>query len=153
VNKITKAMTKFEQEFERKPSADELAELVNELPEKITDSLRASGRHVSVDAPFVEGEENSLLDVMTNPDSPMADKGLVSESLSTEIDRALGVLNEREKQIIERSFGINNQPEMTLEEIGETFGLTRERVRQIREKAIRKLRAGSRNSLLRSYLG
>ena len=153
VNKITKAMTKFEQEFERKPSADELAELVNELPEKISDSLRASGRHVSVDAPFIEGEENSLLDVMTNPDSPMADKGLVSESLSTEIDRALGVLNEREKQIIERSFGINNQPEMTLEEIGETFGLTRERVRQIREKAIRKLRAGSRNSLLRSYLG
>ena len=153
VNKITKAMIKFEQEYERKPSADELAELVNELPEKISDSLRASGRHVSVDAPFIEGEENSLLDVMTNPDSPMADKGLVSESLSTEIDRALGVLNEREKQIIERSFGINNQPEMTLEEIGETFGLTRERVRQIREKAIRKLRAGSRNSLLRSYLG
>ena len=153
VNKITKAMTKFEQEYERKPSADELAELVNELPEKISDSLRASGRHVSVDAPFIEGEENSLLDVMTNPDSPMADKGLVSESLSTEIDRALGVLNEREKQIIERSFGINNQPEMTLEEIGETFGLTRERVRQIREKAIRKLRAGSRNSLLHSYLG
>jgi len=153
VNKITKAMTKFEQEFERKPSADELAEMVNELPEKISDSLRASGRHVSVDAPFIEGEENSLLDVMVNTDSPMADKGLVSESLSTEIDRALGVLNEREKQIIERSFGINNQPEMTLEEIGETFGLTRERVRQIREKAIRKLRAGSRNSLLRSYLG
>ncbi|MBO7119980.1 MAG: sigma-70 family RNA polymerase sigma factor [Bacteroidaceae bacterium] len=153
VNKITKAMTKFEQEYERKPSADELAELVNELPEKISDSLRASGRHVSVDAPFIEGEENSLLDVMVNTDSPMADKGLVSESLSTEIDRALGVLNEREKQIIERSFGINNQPEMTLEEIGETFGLTRERVRQIREKAIRKLRAGSRNSLLRSYLG
>ena len=153
VNKITKAMTKFEQEYERKPSADELAELVNELPEKISDSLRASGRHVSVDAPFIEGEENSLLDVMVNTDSPMADKGLVSESLSTEIDRALGVLNEREKQIIERSFGINNQPEMTLEEIGETFGLTRERVRQIREKAIRKLRAGARNSLLRSYLG
>ena len=153
VNKITKAMTKFEQEYERKPSADELAELVNELPEKISDSLRASGRHVSVDAPFIEGEENSLLDVMVNTDSPMADKGLVSESLSTEIDRALGVLNEREKQIIERSFGINNQPEMTLEEIGETFGLTRERVRQIREKAIRKLHAGSRNSLLRSYLG
>ena len=153
VNKITKAMTKFEQEYERKPSADELAELVNELPEKISDSLRASGRHVSVDAPFIEGEENRLLDVMVNTDSHMADKGLVSESLSTEIDRALGVLNEREKQIIERSFGINNQPEMTLEEIGETFGLTRERVRQIREKAIRKLRAGSRNSLLRSYLG
>ena len=144
VNKITKAMTKFEQEHERKPSADELAELVNELPEKINDSLRASGRHVSVDAPFVEGEENSLLDVMTNPDSPMADKSLVNESLATEI--------EREKDIVEMSFGINHQ-EMTLEEIGERFGLTRERVRQIREKAIRKLRSGSRNSLLRSYLG
>ena len=153
VNKITKAITKFEQEFERKPSADELAELVNELPEKINDSLRASGRHVSVDAPFVEGEENSLLDVMTNPDSPMADHELVDESLSTEIERALSVLNDREKQIIERSFGINGQSEMTLEEIGETFGLTRERVRQIREKAIRKLRVGGRNSLLRSYLG
>ena len=152
VNKITKAMTKFEQEFERKPSADELAELVNELPEKITDSLRASGRHVSVDAPFVEGEENSLLDVMVNHDSPMADRTLVNESLATEIDRALSMLNEREKDIVEMSFGINHQ-EMTLEEIGERFGLTRERVRQIREKAIRKLRTGSRNSLLRSYLG
>ena len=152
VNKISKAMTKFEQEHERKPSADELSELVGEMPEKITDSLRASGRHVSVDAPFVEGEENSLLDVMVNNDSPMADKTLVNESLSTEISRALGMLNEREKDIVEMSFGINHQ-EMTLEEIGEKFGLTRERVRQIREKAIRKLRAGSRNSLLRSYLG
>ena len=153
LNKINKAYQRFEQEHERKPSAEELAELLDIPVDKIADTLKMSGRQVSVDAPFVEGEENSLLDVMTNPDSPMADKGLVSESLSTEIDRALGVLNEREKQIIERSFGINNQPEMTLEEIGETFGLTRERVRQIREKAIRKLRAGSRNSLLRSYLG
>ncbi len=152
VNKISKAMTKFEQENERKPSADELSELVGEMPEKITDSLRASGRHVSVDAPFVEGEENSLLDVMVNNDSPMADKTLVNESLSTEISRALSMLNEREKDIVEMSFGINHQ-EMTLEEIGERFGLTRERVRQIREKAIRKLRVGCRNSLLRSYLG
>jgi RNA polymerase primary sigma factor len=145
-------MTKFEQEHERKPSADELAELVNELPEKINDSLRASGRHVSVDAPFVEGEENSLLDVMQNPDSPMADKTLVNESLATEINRALSMLSEREKNIVEMNFGINHQ-EMTLEEIGIRFGLTRERVRQIREKAIRKLRSGSRNSMLRSYLG
>lgn len=152
VNKISKAITKFEQEFERKPSAEELSELVGELPEKINDSLRASGRHVSVDAPFVEGEENSLLDVMVNTDSPMADRSLVKESLSTEIDRALNMLSEREKEIVEMSFGINGQ-EMTLEEIGERFGLTRERVRQIREKAIRKLRQGSRNSLLRSYLG
>lgn len=152
VNKITKAMTKFEQEFERKPSPDELAELVNELPEKITDSLRASGRHVSVDAPFVEGEENSLLDVMVNHDSPMADRTLVNESLSTEISRALSMLNERERDIVMMSFGIECQ-EMTLEEIGERFGLTRERVRQIREKAIRKLRASNRNTLLKSYLG
>ena len=152
VNKISKAMTKFEQENERKPSPDELAELVNELPEKINDSLRASDRHVSVDAPFVEGEENSLLDVMVNTDSPMADKALVKESLNTEIARALSMLNERERDIVEMSFGINHQ-EMTLEEIGERFGLTRERVRQIREKAIRKLRQGSRNSLLRYYLG
>lgn len=152
VNKISKAITKFEQEYERKPSADELADLVGELPEKINDSLRASGRHVSVDAPFVEGEENSLLDVMVNTDSPMADRMLVKESLSTEIERALSMLSGREKDIVEMSFGINHQ-EMTLEEIGERFGLTRERVRQIREKAIRKLRQGNRNSLLRSYLG
>ena len=152
VNKISKAMTKFEQENERKPSADELAELVNELPEKINDSLRASGRHVSVDAPFVEGEENSLLDVMVNNDSPDADATLVDESLNTEIHRALSTLNERERDIVEMSFGINHQ-EMTLEEIGERFGLTRERVRQIREKAIRKLRNNSRYSLLRDYLG
>ena len=153
LNKINKALSQFEQKNERAPSNEELAEMIDIPQDKISDTLRVSGRHVSVDAPFVEGEDNSLLDVIPNDDSPMADKGLVSESLSTEIDRALGVLNEREKQIIERSFGINNQPEMTLEEIGETFGLTRERVRQIREKAIRKLRAGSRNSLLRMYLG
>ena len=152
LNKINKALSQFEQQYERQPSPDELAELVNELPEKINDSLRASGRHVSVDAPFVAGEENSLLDVMVNTDSPMADKALVKESLNTEIARALSMLNERERDIVEMSFGINHQ-EMTLEEIGERFGLTRERVRQIREKAIRKLRQGSRNSLLRYYLG
>ncbi len=152
VNKINKAITKFEQEHERKPSAEELAELVDELPEKISDSMRASGRHVSVDAPFAEGEENCLLDVMTNADAPMADNNLVSESLATEISQALGILSEREKDIIIMSFGIN-QREMTLEEIGDKFGLTRERVRQIREKAIKKLRIGCRNSLLRSYLG
>ena len=152
INKITKAINKFEQEHERKPNADELAELLNELPEKINDSLLANGRQVSIDAPFVEDEGNSLLDVMQNPDSPMADKTLVNESLATEINRALSMLSEREKNIVEMNFGINHQ-EMTLEEIGIRFGLTRERVRQIREKAIRKLRSGSRNSMLRSYLG
>ena len=152
VNKINKAITKFEQKYERKPSAEELAELVDEIPEKIKDSLRASGRHVSVDAPFVEGEENSLLDVMVNTDSPNADKGLIGDSLSTEIDRALSILSDRERDIIVMSFGIN-QPEYTLEEIGDRFDLTRERVRQIREKAIRKLKISCRHSLLRTYLG
>ena len=152
VNKISKAITKFEQEFERKPSPEELAELVNEMPEKINDSLRASGRHVSVDAPFVEGEDNSPLDVMENTDAPAADSTLISESLQLEIARALEVLNERERDIIEMSFGLS-QPEMTLEEIGDRFGLTRERVRQIREKAIRKLRSANKTSILRSYLG
>ena len=116
VNKISKAITKFEQEFERKPSPEELAELVNEVPEKINDSLRASGRHVSVDAPFVEGEDNSPLDVMENTDAPAADHTLINESLSLEISRALDILNERERDIIEMSFGIS-QPEMTLEEM------------------------------------
>ena len=153
VNKISKAITKFEQEFERKPSPEELAELVNEVPEKINDSLRASGRHVSVDAPFVEGEDNSPLDVMENTDALAADHTLINESLSLEISRALDILNERERDIIEMSFGIS-QPEMTLEEIGDRFGLTRERVRQIREKAIRKLRNGNKTGgTLRSYLG
>lgn len=152
VNKISKAITKFEQEFERKPSPEELAELVNEVPEKINDSLRASGRHVSMDAPFVEGEDNSPLDVMENTDAPAADHTLINESLQMEISRALNILNERERDIIEMSFGIS-QPEMTLEEIGDRFGLTRERVRQIREKAIRKLRNANKESVLRLYLG
>ncbi|MBP3689326.1 MAG: sigma-70 family RNA polymerase sigma factor [Bacteroidaceae bacterium] len=152
VNKISKAITKFEQENERKPSPEELAEMVNELPEKINDSLRASGRHVSVDAPFIEGEDNSLLDVMENTDAPSADNTLIYESLQKEISRALDILNERERDIIEMSFGIA-QPQMTLEEIGDNFGLTRERVRQIREKAIRKLRNANKTSLLRQYLG
>lgn len=152
VNKISKAITKFEQEFERKPSPEELAELVNEVPEKINDSLRASGRHVSMDAPFVEGEDNSPLDVMENTDAPAADHTLINESLQMEISRALNILNDRERDIIEMSFGIS-QPEMTLEEIGDRFGLTRERVRQIREKAIRKLRNANKESVLRLYLG
>ena len=124
-----------------------------EIPvDKISDTLKVSGRHISVDAPFVEGEDNSLLDVLVNDDSPMADRSLVNESLSKEIDRALSTLTEREKDIIQMFFGINTQ-EMTLEEIGDKFGLTRERVRQIKEKAIRRLRQNSRSKLLKSYLG
>ena len=152
LNKINKAYSKFEQENERKPSAEELAERLDIPADKVQDTLRVSGRHVSVDAPFTDGEENSLLDVLVNQDSPNADRGLISESLSREIDRALSTLPERESDIVKSFFGIGCQ-EMTLEEIGEKFGLTRERVRQIKEKAIRRLRQGTRCKLLKSYLG
>ena len=147
-----KAFSKFEQENERRPSPEELADELEIPVDKISDTLKVSGRHISVDAPFVEGEDNSLLDVLVNDDSPMADRSLVNESLSREIDRALSTLTEREKDIIQMFFGINTQ-EMTLEEIGDKFGLTRERVRQIKEKAIRRLRQNSRSKLLKSYLG
>ena len=148
LNKINKAFSRFEQENERRPSPDSL-----DLPaEKVADTLRVSGRHISVDAPFVEGEDNSLLDVLVNDDSPIADRTLINESLSTEVERALSTLTERERDIIKLFFGINTQ-EMTLEEIGEKFGLIRERVRQIKEKAIRRLRHSSRSKLLKTYLG
>ena len=152
LNKINKAFSRFEQEHERRPSPEELAETLDLPAEKVADTLRVSGRHISVDAPFVEGEDNSLLDVLVNDDSPVADKTLINESLSTEVERALATLTERERDIIRLFFGINCQ-EMTLEEIGEKFGLTRERVRQIKEKAIRRLRHSSRIKLLKTYLG
>jgi RNA polymerase primary sigma factor len=152
LNKIGKALSKFEQENERRPSPEELAEALDIPVDKIADTLKVSGRHISVDAPFVDGEDNSLLDVLVNDDSPMADRTLVNESLSTEIERALSTLSDREKDIIRMFFGINCR-EMTLEEIGDKFGLTRERVRQIKEKAIRRLRQNSRSKLLKSYLG
>ncbi len=152
LNKINKAFSKFEQEFERQPTPEELAEVLELPKEKVADTLRVSGRHVSVDAPFVDGEDNSLLDVLVNNDSPNADSTLINESLSREVDRALATLTERERDIIKLFFGIATQ-EMTLEEIGEKFGLTRERVRQIKEKAIRRLRHTSRSKLLKTYLG
>ena len=136
LNKINKAFSRFEQENERRPSPEELADSLDLPAEKVADTLRVSGRHISVDAPFVEGEDNSLLDVLVNDDSPIADRTLINESLSTEVERALSTLTERERDIIKLFFGINTQ-EMTLEEIGEKFGLTRERVRQIKEKDIR----------------
>ena len=152
LNKINKAFARFEQEHERVPSPEELASEL-ELPhEKVTDTLRVAGRHISVDAPFADGEDNSLLDVLVNPDSPNADRGLINESLATEVDRALETLTERERDIIRYFFGIGCS-EMTLEEIGEKFDLTRERVRQIKEKAIRRLRHSSKSKLLKSYLG
>lgn len=152
LNKINKAFARFEQEHERTPSLEELASELELPKEKVTDTLRVAGRHVSVDAPFADGEDNSLLDVLVNPDSPNADRGLINESLATEVDRALETLTERERDIIKYFFGIGCS-EMTLEEIGEKFDLTRERVRQIKEKAIRRLRHSSRSKLLKSYLG
>ncbi len=151
VNKIIKVQHQLEQVNERRPSVDEIAAIVDLPEDKIEDALKVNTRHVSVDAPFADGEENSLLDVLPD-DSPMADDELVMESLRNEINRALLTLSERERHIIEAFFGIN-QPEMTLEEIGDKFGLTRERVRQIKEKAIRRLRHNTKNKLLKSYLG
>ncbi|MCF0190370.1 MAG: sigma-70 family RNA polymerase sigma factor [Marinilabiliaceae bacterium] len=152
LNKINKAYSKFEQENERRPSAEELADQLELPADKVADTLRVSGRHISVDAPFVEGEDNNLLDVLVNNDSPNADRQLMNESLAREIERALSTLTDRESDIVKLFFGIGCQ-EMTLEEIGERFGLTRERVRQIKEKAIRRLRHNSRSKLLKSYLG
>lgn len=152
LTRLIRLYKKFEQEFERRPSPEEIADQL-ELPvEKVADSMRVQGRQISVDAPFVEGEDNSLLDVLVNSDSPNADRVLINESLSKEISRALATLTERESDIIRLFFGIGCQ-EMTLEEIGEKFQLTRERVRQIKEKAIRRLRSNSRSKLLKGYLG
>ena len=151
LNKIGKELSKFEQDHERRPSAAELAERLDIPVDKISDTLKVSGRHVSVDAPFVDGEDNSLLDVLPNDDSPMADSTLTQESLSKEVNRALDQLNPRERDILKMFFGIGCQ-EMTLEEIGAKFDLTRERVRQIKEKAIRRLK-GQKSKLLKSYLG
>ncbi len=152
VNKINREANRFEQENERRPSAKELSETIDLPEEKIDDALHISGHHVSVDAPFVDGEDNSLLDVLVNDDAPMADRQLVIESLRVEIASALKTLNDRERKVIEAFFGIN-QPEMTLEEIGVKYGLTRERVRQIKEKGIRHLRDNTKNKMLKAYLG
>ena len=152
VNKINREINRFEQINERRPSVDEIAEQVDLPHEKIDEALAINGHQISVDAPFVEGEDNSLLDVMPNSDAPLADNELVEESLRSEIRNALNALNERERNVVEASYGIN-QPELTLEEIGTKFGLTRERVRQIKEKAIRKLRNSKANKFLKTYLG
>ena len=152
VNKINKLLSRFEQENERRPSVEEISERIDLPEDKIDEAINISGKHVSVDAPFTDSDENSLLDVLVNDDAPSADKQLFVESLRLEINKALEGLNERERSIIEAFFGIN-QPEMTLEEIGSKFNLTRERVRQIKEKAIRHLRDTTNNKILKSYLG
>ena len=152
VNRINREANRFEQEHERRPSVEELSEKVDLPEDKIDDALHVGGHHVSVDAPFVDGEDNSLLDVLVNDDAPMADRQLVVESLRAEIRNALQMLNDRERKVITAFFGID-QPEMTLEEIGAKYGLTRERVRQIKEKAIRRLRGNTKNKMLKAYLG
>lgn len=153
LNKISKAYSKLEQEFEREPSSEELSKVLDLPSEKIADTMRVSGKHVSMDAPFVSGEDNSLLDVLENSDSPRADSLLMNESLQKEIDRSLSTLTEREREVIKLFFGIGMNHGLTLEEIGAKFDLTRERVRQIKEKAIRRLRHKSRSRLLKAYLG
>ncbi len=153
LNKISKAYSKLEQEFEREPSPEELSKILEIPQEKISDTMRVSGKHVSMDAPFVQGEDNSLIDVLENVDSPRADSHLMNESLQREIDRSLSTLTEREREVVKLFFGIGMVHGLTLEEIGAKFDLTRERVRQIKEKAIRRLRHKSRSKLLKAYLG
>jgi RNA polymerase primary sigma factor len=153
LNKIGKAYSSLEQEYEREPNANELAgELEMDLNE-VAEALKIGGRHVSVDAPFSAGEENRLLDVLENDEQPSPDFSLMSVSLRNEIERALSTLTEREAEVIKLYFGLNKEHSLTLEEIGEKFNLTRERVRQIKEKAIRRLRHTSRSKNLRAYLG
>lgn len=152
VSKINREVNRFEQEHERRPSANELTDKIDLPEEKIEVAMKAPARHVSVDAPFSEGDDNSLLDVIENTDAPMADRGLVLESLHEEILRALTALTERERNVVTAFYGID-QPEMTLDEIGDKYGLSRERVRQIKEKAIRKLRANAKSDPLKTYLG
>jgi len=152
LSKISKAFSRLEQEYEREPSPEELADTLETTVDKISDTLSNSGRHVSMDAPFVQGEENTLLDVLENND-PNTDSTLIDESLSEEIKRSLQTLTEREREIIVLFFGLSTNHPLSLEEIGEKFNLTRERVRQIKDKALQRLRHTSRSRILKSYLG
>jgi RNA polymerase primary sigma factor len=152
-NKISKTFSTLEQKFEREPSPDELAEVLEVTSNEVVDTMKISGRHVSMDAPFVQGEENSLLDVLENDGEESPDDELMNDSLRREVQRALSTLTQREADVITLYFGLNGEHSMTLEEIGEKFNLTRERVRQIKEKAIRRLRHTSRSKALKPYLG
>ncbi|MFN3802665.1 sigma-70 family RNA polymerase sigma factor [Belliella pelovolcani] len=153
LNKISKTFSELEQKFEREPSPEELAEVLEVTANEVVDTMKISGRHVSMDAPFVQGEENSLLDVLENDGEEKPDDGLMNDSLRKEVQRALSTLTQREADVITLYFGLNGEHAMTLEEIGEKFNLTRERVRQIKEKAIRRLRHTSRSKTLKPYLG
>ena len=153
LNKISKTFSELEQKYEREPSPEELAEVLEVTTSEIVDTMKISGRHVSVDAPFIQGEENSLLDVLENDIDGTPDSTLINDSLRKEVQRALSTLTQREADVIAFYFGLNGEHAMTLEEIGEKFSLTRERVRQIKEKAIRRLRHTSRSKALKPYLG
>jgi len=153
LNKISKTFSELEQKYEREPSPEELAEVLEVTTAEVVDTMKISGRHVSMDAPFVQGEENSLLDVLENDTEETPDQGLMTDSLRREVQRALSTLTQRESDVISLYFGLNGEHAMTLEEIGEKFNLTRERVRQIKEKAIRRLRHTSRSKALKPYLG
>ncbi len=153
LNKISKTFSELEQKYEREPSPEELADVLEVTTAEVVDTMKISGRHVSMDAPFVQGEENSLLDVLENDGEDTPDQGLMTDSLRREVQRALSTLTQRESDVITLYFGLNGEHAMTLEEIGEKFNLTRERVRQIKEKAIRRLRHTSRSKALKPYLG
>jgi RNA polymerase primary sigma factor len=153
LNKIGKAFSTLEQEFEREPSADELAEQLDMSLYEVSDTLKISGRHLSIDAPFVHGEDSKLIDVMPNANQPLPDHNLINESLKIEIQRALNTLSPRERDVLKLYYGLEKENPLTLEEIGEKFKLTRERVRQIKEKAIRRLKHASKSKILKSYLG
>ncbi len=153
LNKIYKTFSSLEQKFQREPSADELAEVLEIPMEEVVNNISLSGRQVSMNAPFVQGEDNTLLDVLKDDNEDTPDSGLMTDSLQKEVQRALATLTERESDVIALYFGLNGKHAMTLEEIGEKFDLTRERVRQIKEKATRRLRHNSRSKMLRSYLG
>jgi RNA polymerase primary sigma factor len=153
LNKISKTFSELEQKYEREPSPDELADVLEVTTNEVVDTMKISGRHVSMDAPFVQGEENSLLDVLENDSEETPDSSLMNDSLRREVQRALSTLTQREADVITLYFGLNGEHAMTLEEIGERFSLTRERVRQIKEKAIRRLRHTSRSKALKPYLG
>jgi RNA polymerase primary sigma factor len=153
LNKIGKAFSNLEQEFEREPSANEIAEELEMTAYEVSDTLKISGKHLSLDAPFNQGDDNRLLDVIQDDHQPPPDDLLLSESLRIEVKRALTTLSDREAEVIKLYFGLDREHPLTLEEIGEKFSLTRERVRQIKEKAIRRLRHTSRSRMLRSYLG
>jgi RNA polymerase primary sigma factor len=155
INKINRAFSKLEQEFEREPTADEISSILEITPQDVRDSMRTNSRHISMDAPLSAGEDNSstMYDLIENDDAPSPETGLLNESLRREIERSLRTLTSREAEVVKYFFGLNGQHALTLEEIGERFDLTRERVRQIKEKAIRRLKHNSRSKILKTYLG